>query len=150
MGDLADLFEETKWARFFNRKEVETIAKYLSLKEVEKGNLIFKEGARENYMAFLIEGEVAILKGSEDIFEKIVVTLKPGTHFGEMAFIDDEPRSASAYAKEKCTLLILSKTNFERLAEDHPKLGIKILKEIAKLISRRLRMTTGRLVYLRE
>jgi len=67
-----------------------------------------------------------------------------------MAFIDEQSRSASAYAKDSVSLLLLTRENFEALIEARPKIGIKMLKLIARMISDRLRSTTGKWVYLRE
>ncbi len=148
--ELANLLDDTTWGECFTRDEVEVIARYLSLQVFESGELIFRQGDHQNYMAFIVDGAVDIVKESADSLEKIVVTLSQRTHFGEMSFVDDEPRSATAMARTDTTLLVLSSINFETLIDEHPKLGIKILRNIAKLISKRLRMTTGKLVYTRS
>ncbi len=147
---LCDLFDQTKWGIYFDHEELATISKYLSMHNYPADRYIFNQGDRQDYMAFIISGKVDILKESSDKLEKVVVTLAAGTHFGEMAFIDDEPRSASAIAREETELLVLSRTNFQKITEHHPQIAIKILKETARMISRRLRMTTGQLVYLRN
>ncbi len=148
--NLADLLDETKWGREFPREDIEIISRYISLQNFTKGDHIFKQGDRQDFMAFIIEGKIDIIKESADSLEMIVVTLMPGTYFGEMSFVDEEPRSASAVAREDALLLYLSTTNFERITVEHPRLAIRILKNIAKLISQRLRMTTGKLVYTRS
>jgi CRP-like cAMP-binding protein len=150
LSELANMLDDTKWGHYFERYEIENIASYMTLMECAAGEVIFGEGDREHYMAFIVEGEVDIRKESSDNTERIVVTLTRRTHFGEMAFIDDEPRSATAVARTQVTLLVLSKDNFENLLEFQPKLGIKILKLIARLISQRLRETTGKLVFVRS
>lgn len=147
--DIANMFDETKWGKDFTRPEVEAIARFMSIHNYDKGQNIFKQGERQSYMAFIVDGRVDILKESLDDLEQIVVTLNPRTHFGEMAFVDDEPRSASATARDDVTLLVLSVDNFERILEQYPAIGIKMLRNIARMISQRLRMTTGKLVYTR-
>ncbi|MCA1944715.1 MAG: cyclic nucleotide-binding domain-containing protein [Desulfovibrio sp.] len=149
-AEIANLFDETKWGKDFTRQEVEIIAKYLSMHSYSKGEEIFRQGDKERYMAFITEGRVDIIKESHDCLEKIVVTLSPRTHFGEMAFIDEEPRSASAIARDDVSMLVLSRESFEHIAATYPAIGIKMLKNIARMISQRLRMTTGKLVYTRE
>jgi len=146
---IANMLDETKWGHDFLREEIEVIARYMSVQSFEKGEHIFKQGEKQNFMAFIIDGKIEIVKESADSLEIIVVTLLPRTYFGEMSFVDDEPRSASAIAKDDATLLFLSSESFERICEEHPKIGMKILKNIAKIISQRLRMTTGKLVYTR-
>lgn len=148
--EIANLFDETKWGRDFTRAEIEVIAQYMTVHAYAKGEDVFRQGDKERYMAFIIEGRVDIIKESHDRLEKIVVTLSPKTHFGEMAFIDEEPRSASAVARDDLTLLVLSRESFEHITANRPDIGIKILKNIARMISQRLRMTTGKLVYTRD
>lgn len=144
---IADLFDETRWAKDFDRDEVEVIARHMSVHTYSPDEYVFRQGDRQRYMAFIVEGEVDILKESADLTERIVVTLYRRTHFGEMAFIDDEPRSASAVARKHTTLLVLSTEAFDSICEKHPRIGLRMVKNIARILSQRLRMTTGRLVY---
>ncbi len=146
---IADMLDNTKWGKDFTRQEVDMIAKYMSLQHYKEGEHIFEQGDRQNFMAFIVEGKVDIIKESADSLEMIVVTLLPRTYFGEMSFVDDEPRSASAVARGPVTLLFLTTENFERISDDYPKLAFKVMRNIAKIISQRLRMTTGKLVYTR-
>lgn len=146
---IANMLDETKWGHEFDREEIEVIALYMSVQSIKKGEYIFRQGDKQNFMAFIIDGKIEIVKESSDSLEIIVVTLLPRTYFGEMSFVDDEPRSASAIAKEESTLLYLSSESFERICLEHPPIAMKILKNIAKMISQRLRMTTGKLVYTR-
>jgi len=146
---IANMLDETKWGQDFDRTEVETIAHFMSVQAFKKGEYIFRQGDKQNFMAFIVDGKVEIVKESADQLEITVVTLLPRTYFGEMSFVDDEPRSASAIAKEETTMLFLSSESFERICDLHPKIGMRIIKNIAKMISQRLRMTTGKLVYTR-
>ncbi|MBF0482202.1 MAG: cyclic nucleotide-binding domain-containing protein [Desulfovibrionaceae bacterium] len=146
---IADMFDDMNWSVNFTRQEIECIAGYMSVQTYEPGEVIFCEGDRENYMAFIAQGQVDILKENRDCTECVVVTLSRRTHFGEMAFVDDEPRSASAAARDKVTLLVLTLENFECILANQPCLGIKMLRGIASLLSQRLRSTTGQLVYFR-
>lgn len=143
---MADLFDMTKWGEEFTRSEVEVIAGHLSLVTFADGECIFREGDRENSMAFIVSGQVDIAKESGDETEAAIVTLHPRTHLGEMAFVDGEPRSATARARGDVTLLVLTKEHFQAILRDDPGIGVKMLMKIAKLLSRRLRQTTGKLV----
>ena len=69
--------------------------------------------------------------------------MSPGKTFGEMSLVDGEPRSASVLADEKTTLIVLTADDFARLASEIPRLAIKVLLKISKLLSQRLRHTTG-------
>ena len=69
-----------------------------------------------------------------------------GRIIGEMSLIDGEPRSASVVADVPTTLVVLTGEGFARLSSDVPRLAVKILLKISKLISQRLRQTSGALV----
>lgn len=145
-GRLADLFDGTKWGEDFTREEVDIIASHLGLATFADGEYIFREGDRQDFMAFIVSGQVDIVKESQDTAETFIIALPPRTHLGEMAFVDGEPRSASARARGDVTLLLLPKERFHAILADHPAIGVKMLMKIARLLSRRLRQTTGRLV----
>ncbi|MDB4443781.1 cyclic nucleotide-binding domain-containing protein [bacterium] len=70
----------------------------------------------------------------------------PGRIFGEMSLIDGEPRSASALAATYVTMPVFSKDNFVRLTKESPSFGVTVALKLAKLMSQRLRQTTGRLI----
>lgn len=143
---LADLFDGTKWGEEFTREEIELIAPHLHLATYADGKNVFREGDRQDFMAFIVSGQVDIVKENTEAAEAIIITLHPRTHLGEMAFVDGEPRSATARARGNVQLLILPKERFHRILADHPGVGVKMLMKIARLLSRRLRQTTGRLV----
>jgi CRP-like cAMP-binding protein len=67
-----------------------------------------------------------------------------------MALVDEEPRSASAVAAEEATLVVFTRESLVRLSDKVPALAFKLMQNIAKLISRRLRRTSGALVDMLE
>jgi CRP-like cAMP-binding protein len=113
---------------------------------VARGKTIFREGEKGQYMALVVEGKVEVLKESENHERKVIATIRPGKTMGEMSILDDQPHSATAVAKDTVTLVLITRMNFEKLTDEHPVLGVKILKKIARLMSLRLRQTTGILI----
>src|SRR5438445_6757869 len=141
-----NLLETTKWADDLSRKEVEVLAGYLRLYTAEKGSVIVSEGSREIYLCLVVDGEVRIVKQGDREAAKSLGSVGPGKTFGEMSLIDGEPRSASIIAEEATTLLVLTGDDFQRLSSEVPRLAIKVLLKISKLLSQRLRQTTGALL----
>jgi CRP/FNR family cyclic AMP-dependent transcriptional regulator len=138
-----DLLETTKWADDLSGKEVEVLAGYFRLYTAEKGSVIVREGSRDVYLCLLLDGKVQVTKEGDSHAAKSLGSIGPGKTFGEMSLIDGEPRSASIIAEEAATLLVLTGDDFERLSSDVPRLAIKVLLKIAKVVSQRLRQTTG-------
>jgi hypothetical protein len=126
--------------------ELKIVEKCMNLIEVIPGETVFEEGDRGYYVCFVVEGALDVLKKSEDGEDIILTTLAKGRSIGEMAVIDELPRSASVKARTKATLLTLSREKFNYILEEHTDIGIKVLKGITRLLSLSLRKTSTRLV----
>ena len=72
-----------------------------------------------------------------------VADIKAGGSIGEMGILDGEPVSASAIASVDSVVFTISGADFEKLVSENEKLGVKLLWKIGKIISLRLRRTTG-------
>ena len=138
---IRKLIESTKWADNLSPKEIDTLCGYFHVCSAERGTVIVREGGREPYLCLLIEGSVVVRKEGKQIG-----SAGAGRIVGEMSLVDGEPRSASVIAEEPTIMLVLTGEGFTRLASEVPRLAIKILLKISKLISQRLRHTSGTLV----
>ena len=104
-------------------------------------------GGAERQFGYLLEGELEVIKesaveGKEGI---VISTLSKGQSIGEMSVIEKTPRSATVRARTATTVLTLSADGFDIILEKHPRIGIKILKGISRLLSMNLRKTSARL-----
>lgn len=109
----------------------------------EDGEVIFADGANGDWMYVVESGEVEISKIVDG--RKIVIeTLKPGDLFGEMAYIDKTPRSATATARGTTEVGIIDRQFFDR---EFNKLSADF-QQMLKLVAYRLRKTTGKLLEL--
>ena len=140
--ELCDMIESAQMFNDFPRSDTEVIAGYARAYSVKKGTTIFKEGGKGSFMCLVIDGRVDVYK-ENDGNTKRLTTIRPGKTMGEMALLDELPHSATTVAVEDTTLVLITKFHFDRLNEEHPALGNRILRKIAKLLSLRLRQTTG-------
>ena len=140
--ELCDMIESAQMFNDFPRSDTEVIAGYARAYSVKKGTTIFKEGGKGSFMCLVIDGRVDVYK-ENDGNTKLLTTIRPGKTMGEMALLDELPHSATTVAVEDTTLVLITKFHFDRLNEEHPALGNRILRKIAKLLSLRLRQTTG-------
>ncbi|WP_018527233.1 MULTISPECIES: Crp/Fnr family transcriptional regulator [Alkalispirochaeta] len=102
-------------------------------KTYTKGQMIFCEYEPGNTFYLIQEGRVQITKVMGDL-EKAVDILHPGELFGEMAILEEAPRSASAIALDKVTLLEFNRANFEILMQGNPQIALTLLKTFVKRI----------------
>ena len=86
-----------------------------------KNTMIFSENEPGTELYIIQRGIVKITKIVEDN-EVLLAMLKPGDIFGEMALLDNKPRSASAIANDDCSLMAVNKANFERMVQSQPQL----------------------------
>ena len=137
----AQVLEKTKWASEFSWDHIRKICQYIEPVRAKKGAVVFKEGDHERSLGIIVKGSIDIIKDKNR-----VATLKSSQTFGEMSLIDGEPRSATGIAAEETIIFFMGEKALIQLTEDDPKLGVQLLWKISKLISQRLRQTTGMLV----
>lgn len=104
--------------------------------EVASGEHVFREGDLGTEMFLIQEGEVEIYTGSgEDA--KSLATLERGDFFGEMALLEDRPRSASARAATDSRLVRINGSTFNQMLQTNPEIAVRMMRKL----SRRLRET---------
>ncbi|HRC72273.1 MAG TPA: cyclic nucleotide-binding domain-containing protein [Candidatus Competibacter sp.] len=97
------------------------------------GQAIFREGDAGISLYIVAEGEVDITQG-----DRILETVGPGGVLGELALIDDKPRSASAIARTDCLLAPINREHFLALVQRTPLFALQVMRSMAH----RLRHTT--------
>jgi CRP/FNR family transcriptional regulator, cyclic AMP receptor protein len=111
------------------------------------GEIVFDEGEEGQALYLVMGGRVAISRNGAD-GRKQVALLEPGAFFGDLALLDDTPRSAQAQAAEACELAVFFRADFLALMETDAVIGYKISLALARQIGRRLRHWMGELAQL--
>ena len=124
--------------------EISILDQYLGLLELAKGDTVFDEGESGEFVCFVVNGELEVLKKSPGGDSSTITKLGKGQTIGEMALIDELPRSATVRARSPSSLTVLSRKGFEELAGQSPEIAIKILKYLARSLSLNLRKTSNR------
>jgi CRP-like cAMP-binding protein len=145
-GALCDLLEQVHLLSDLPRREIETLAPYVGAYTVKPETVIFSEGGKDNFLCFLAEGQVEVVKRQRADEDRKLALIRAGKTIGEMAFLDKQPHSATVTARGEALVLLLTENAFERLSDENPRLALKILWRISQLLSHRLRQTTGQLV----
>lgn len=122
--------------------ELAVVEPYLLFREFKAGASIYKQGEHGSSVCFVVEGELDVIRLDGPGKEVKVATLGKGQAVGEMAIIDGLTRSASIRAGSAGSILILKRDDFNRIVDDHPQIGIKILKGLARMLSSNLRETS--------
>jgi CRP-like cAMP-binding protein len=108
-------------------------------RKMAEGATVFLENMPGESLFLVKQGTVQISRMIAEGEEKTLVILGPEDVFGEMAVLDGAPRSATARVAEDAQLLGIKKADFEVLCENHPKLGLKLMRNIIRVFSQRIR-----------
>ena len=119
-----------------NRIKVSLFRNSSNLRSFKQGDVIFNKGDPGKEMFVVRSGTVDLRVGN-----KTVVTLEHDEVFGEMALVDNQPRSASAIAASDCELAVVDGKNFLFLVGETPSFALQMLQVLAS----RLRQTNSSL-----
>jgi len=121
-----------------NHHDLRTIKRILHQREYRTNEVIFSQGDVGLGMYIIVRGAVEIVCNPG---RHILAKLHDGDFFGELALLDESPRSATAVSKTPSTLLSFFKPELLDLINRNPKLGGKILFRLAWTIGERLKST---------
>jgi CRP-like cAMP-binding protein len=146
--DIAGLFRSIYLFQDLSPEELALISDITAEREFSKGEVIFKEGEVGDTFYAVLEGKIRISKRISGNGEEALTILDQGSYFGEMALIDEFPRSASAIAHTDCRVLLMDKADFSQLLSKHKELANKLLWVFCKVLSQRLRDTNEKIISL--
>jgi anti-anti-sigma factor len=123
----------------FTPSDLATIKPMLERRTFAAGELIFREGDNSAEMFIIVHGSASVRINLEAGRETRLITFSPGTLFGEIALLDQEARSASVRADEPLVCYVLTRDAFAQLSRHHSGIAIKLITNLGRELSRRLR-----------
>jgi CRP/FNR family transcriptional regulator, cyclic AMP receptor protein len=104
------------------------LAQLTTRRTYPKDTAIFYENEQGDSLFLIVSGRIKVTILGDDGREVILSTLGPGDFFGEMALLDNEPRSATAIAIIETELLSLSRSDFESFMTRNPSMSIALIR----------------------
>ena len=147
ISQTADFLATVPLFSGLQRDEIQKFADLTRERSYPKGSVILFQDDPGDSLFVLRAGRVKVVLIGEDGREVILGVLEPGAHFGELALIDDQPRSAHVIAMEDAQLLILRREDFRRRVEANPSVAWALLTELSRRL-RRADVKIGGLVLL--
>ncbi|NBC43748.1 cyclic nucleotide-binding domain-containing protein [Corallococcus exiguus] len=129
---LANVMNSSALFRPFNRKDRRNLVERFRARDVERGEVIIREGDATDGLYVVLSGEVEVHKGGQRLS-----TLKEGDLFGEISLLQKTPATATVEATRHTTLLRLPREDFDSLISSHP----QVLMLVSDLSDERLRRT---------
>ena len=148
---MVDRIEQLKRIDLFAGLKPEALALIASVATEEThalGTKIFQHGDAGDKLYLILDGRVRISREVPGMGEEALAVLGPGQVFGEMALLDESPRSADARVHERCRLLAIPKDGFDDLLFMHKDLAYEVLWSMVRMLVVRLRDTTDKLTFL--
>lgn len=119
-----------------NEEEADNLAKRLVLRHFSAGQIIFHHGDPGGLLYIISKGKVKITTSTPDGQEAMLAIFGAGDFFGELALLDDSPRSATVEALEPTETLTLHREEFIRYISDNPDFALHVLHTLAQHIRR--------------
>ena len=146
-----------KWVKMLARSELfkglsaqslERLAAVGTEEAYPKNASIFKQGDMGNKLYLVLSGAVRVSRTVPGMGEEALAVMREGSSIGEMALIEDAPRSADAIAHEQTRLFTLGRADLEDLLFVDRDLAYEFLWKLVRLLSARLRDTTDKMTFL--
>ena len=129
------LLKNTKVFASLSRRELESIERITYKRFFEEGETVFKQGDPGIGMYIIQRGTICIVQSPGN---HVLAELIDGDFFGEIALLNETPRSASAIAKTDCNLLCISQPDLLGLFKRNPRLGVNVLMPLSQITGQRV------------
>jgi CRP/FNR family transcriptional regulator, cyclic AMP receptor protein len=136
IANTADFIATVPLFHGLDREELARFGELVRERSYPKGSVILFQDDPGDSLFILRSGRVKVVLIGEDGREVILGVLEPGAHFGELALIDDQPRSAHVIAMEDAQLLVLRREDFRRRVDANPSVAWALLQELSKRLRR--------------
>jgi len=126
-----------------NRRQKQKINSFLHVRHYGIDEIVFRQGDPGVGLYIIRDGEVSVwAENSKEMTKTCIITLTKGDFFGEIALLNEAPRSATIVTSKETVLFGLFPTDLLGLMDTDPKLGLKIVYRLAQIVAERLRITS--------
>jgi aspartate ammonia-lyase len=127
-------------------KELSELCKFVEKESYLKGEALFNQNTPRQKLFVIYSGKIDLFKIPSFGNEKLITSFRKMDFLSEGALMDDYPHSTTAKAAEDSQVIVISRTNFEKLMVENSHLVVKILSRVSRVIARRMRQTTNQVV----
>lgn len=123
------------------REALKEMTREMVSRKYQPGEIVVREGTSNNFMFVLYSGRVEVIKGLGTESEKLIACLGEHEIFGEMSLLEALPRTASIRVSATAEIYSISAAALLRISRKYPEAYSKLLFNLAKSLSKRLRQT---------
>src|SRR5688500_8370813 len=140
-----DILRNVPIFKDLDEAELDAVAEVCKEEKHESGAYVFREGEAGTRLYVIASGEARISRDVDGSGEEAVGVLKPGALFGWMSVFERSARSTHAIANGGCTLLTITRHDFEMLLDFNRELAYKVFWACVRVLLSRLRSTNDSL-----
>ncbi len=129
---IAKTISEAILGQDVTMEECEVLSEAVTLKDLQKGDILFEADTKDETLYLLTSGKLEILKVLSGDNTIHIDMLKDGAMIGELSFIDGRGHSMRCIAKKDSQVIMLHKDAFEGLVEKHPMLTFHVMRSILR------------------
>lgn len=137
--------KDTVFFKGFSQWELDLVHDFLHERSFESDEAIFEIGQPGAVLYFVFKGKVSIEVPGQDGSVRKLAELTEGAFFGELALLDDSPRSATARAAADTVVLGLARSELERMLKERPLVAAPVYRSLARITGERLVSTIRRI-----
>lgn len=138
MNEIIDILRKVPLFSNLETEDLQTLSSIVTRREYGKKETLFHQGDPGDEFMILTEGSVKVELMNSEGKELTLTILTPYQFLGELALLDNVPRSATVISMEKSVLLAMKKRDFARLLEAYPRMSVPMLRQL----TRRVRVLT--------
>ncbi len=137
MENYPDFLKNVSFFRTLPDSEIYRICEFCTKKILKSGEVVFAEGSRGQLFYIILAGSVEIVKNYGQSDQDRIAVYRQGQCFGELALIDDFPRSATVLTLESSQLLCIHRENFQKVLQESAVISFSFLKNLTAMIRER-------------
>jgi nucleotide-binding universal stress UspA family protein len=130
--NIADLLAQTPLFAELTQEELQRIAEAARMRVYQPGEVIVREGEHTAGCFIIVTGQVEVVKGADPAKATVLAQMGPGEIFGEMAMIDDSPRSATVRALSVTECVGLRRSDFMAELQRAPEVAVRMLPVLVR------------------
>ena len=130
----------------FAGEELDQLLQYARQVDYKPGNIIFRQGDRSAELYFVVRGKVRFEYEVPEGGSNLLSSVTDGMLFGEVAFLQSLPRTATAIAEEVTALIVFEQEQLQKLIDKHPHMSSVFYRALALELAKRLRENVPRIL----
>jgi CRP-like cAMP-binding protein len=139
--DKAKLLKRLPFFENLKKHELSYVANLLFERDYQEGEFIFEVGQPGAALFIIQSGEVAVEIEDQNHGVTVIAKMEKNSFLGELALLDQSPRSASARAVVPTRVLALFRSDLDRILSTEPRIAAQIYKSLATIVGARLKAT---------